>query len=53
MWDFKSLKHELSEAGFVDVARRHIGDDPVFADVEDAGRLVDAVAVGCTKPACC
>src|SRR5438132_916504 len=22
MWDFKSLEHELSEAGFVDVARR-------------------------------
>ena len=50
MWDFKSLEHELSAAGFVEVARRHLGDDPVFADVEDPGRLVDSVAVGCTKP---
>jgi hypothetical protein len=50
MWDFKSLKHELGATGFVDVEKRGFGDNPVFADVEDASRFVDAVAVQCSKP---
>lgn len=50
MWDLKSLMHELSAVGFVKIERRFFGDNPVFADVEEASRFSDAVAVECTKP---
>lgn len=52
MWDFKSLEHELTTVGFMNVRRCRFGDssDPMFALVEDAERFVDAVAVECLKP---
>ncbi|OLD26178.1 MAG: hypothetical protein AUJ04_06485 [Acidobacteria bacterium 13_1_40CM_3_55_6] len=49
MWDFKSLAHELSAAGFANIEKRSFGDEPLFADVEDATRFVNTVAVGCAK----
>jgi len=49
MWDFKSLAHELSAAGFANIEKRSFGDEPLFADVEDASRFVNTVAVGCAK----
>lgn len=52
MWDFKSLAHELEQAGFHAVRRCEAGDcvDPMFADVEDPRRFVNALAVECAKP---
>lgn len=31
LWDWSSLSHELSEAGFVQIARREVGESPVEA----------------------
>ena len=52
MWDYNSLQHELKNAGFVGIRRCAFGDspDPLFQDVEDSGRFVNAVAVECFKP---
>jgi hypothetical protein len=52
MWDYKSLKHELSKAGFIQIRKADFNDsrDPVFADVEDQSRFIDAVAIECMKP---
>lgn len=52
MWDFKALETELHGVGFASVRRCQVGDsaEPRFADVEDPGRFVDAVAVECSKP---
>ncbi len=52
MWDFKSLKHELCNVNFNNIRECSFGDweDPMFKDVEAAGRFVDAVAVECRKP---
>ena len=49
MWDLKSMRQELLTAGFIDIERCRAGDEPIFRDVEDAGRFVDALAVQCRK----
>ncbi|HYO09597.1 MAG TPA: methyltransferase domain-containing protein [Tepidisphaeraceae bacterium] len=53
MWDFKSLSHELRDAGFVDVRRAQLGDsaDPRFRDVEDPGRWNRNLGIECKRPA--
>lgn len=52
MWDYKSFVPELTAAGFTEVRRAKFGDsgDPVFADVEDAGRWVNCLGIECRKP---
>lgn len=44
MWDEPSMIRELETAGFVEVQRCSFGDsdDPMFAQVEDPGRFIDA-----------
>jgi len=49
MWDLKSISQELSAVGFADITRCCFGDEPVFQDVEEEGRFVDALAVQCRK----
>ncbi len=49
MWDLDSIRHELSAAGFAEICKRCFGDEPLFAEVEDESRFVDAVAVQCRK----
>ena len=58
MWDEPSIVKQLELAGFVDIRRCELGDsnDPMFAQVEHAGRFVDAaldlreLAVSARKP---
>ena len=50
MWDLKSIRQELSAVGFTDIRRCCLGDEPVFEDVEQESRFVDALAVQCRKP---
>ena len=50
MWDLQSMRQELLTAGFTDIARCSAGDEPIFRDVEEEGRFVDALAVQCRKP---
>jgi Methyltransferase domain len=52
MWDYKSLQHELDQAGFINIRRCEFGDadDPLFADVEDRDRFINAVAIEARKP---
>jgi hypothetical protein len=51
MWDFKSLRTELQEAGFREVRRAELGDsvDPKFGEVEDAGRWISCLGVECRR----
>ena len=51
MWDFKSLRRELEEAGFVEIRRAAFGDakDAAFADVEDEDRWRDCLGIECRK----
>jgi hypothetical protein len=50
MWDFKSLKHELEQAGFINIRECRYGDTPVFAGIEDPIRYeYNALAVECVK----
>lgn len=52
MWDFKSLKRELTAAGFIEIRKCVPGDslDPNFKHVENAERFIDAVAIECRRP---
>ena len=52
MWDYMSLQHELVIAGFFNIRPCVFGDafDPLFNDVEEASRFVDAVAIEARKP---
>jgi len=52
MWDYKSIKLELENAGFVGVRRASFGDssDPVFNIVEEEGRWANCLGVECRKP---
>jgi len=52
MWDYKSIKPELEDAGFVEVRRATIGDssDPIFGTVEELGRWENCLGVECRKP---
>jgi hypothetical protein len=49
MWDFKSLRRELENAGFLDIRMAQFGDseDPLFAAVEEKSRWEDAVGIQC------
>lgn len=49
MWDLNSIRQELSAAGFTEIERCNFGDEPVFAEVEDESRFVDALAVQCQR----
>jgi hypothetical protein len=51
MWDYKSLEHELKQAGFRNVRRAAFGDaqDPRFCDVEDKGRFDGCLAIECKR----
>lgn len=51
MWDFKSLRSELSAAGFSDIRRAVFGDgeDPLFAEVEEAARWENCLGIECRK----
>ena len=52
MWDYNSLQNELRVAGFVDIRPCAFGDasDPLFNEVEESSRFVDAVAIEARKP---
>ncbi len=51
MWDEKNMAVELAAAGFVDIRRAQMGDnpDPAFADVEDAGRWENCLGMECKR----
>jgi hypothetical protein len=51
MWDFKSLGHELEQAGFRQIRRACYGDagDDRFHEVEDRGRFEGCLAIECTR----
>jgi predicted SAM-dependent methyltransferase len=52
MWDYKAIKSELEDTGFVEVRRASFGDssDPAFRTVEDSGRWENCLGVECRKP---
>lgn len=51
MWDFKSLKQALEEAGFVNIRRAVFGDskDPMFNTVEEKVRWDGCLGFECEK----
>jgi predicted SAM-dependent methyltransferase len=51
MWDYKSIKVELENAGFVDIRNASFGDsvDPMFQTVEERGRWENCLGVECQK----
>lgn len=52
MWDYKSLAHELRNAGFVDIRRARFGDNdnPALVEIEDETRWHDCLGIECRKP---
>jgi len=52
MWDFKSLRQELQNAGFESIRRASYGDseDQQFNLVEDEGRWERCLGVECKRP---
>ncbi|MDL5052271.1 methyltransferase domain-containing protein [Oscillatoria laete-virens NRMC-F 0139] len=53
MWDYNSMKLELEKIGFTNIRRANFNDseDPMFKNVEDERRFIEAVAIQCQKPA--
>lgn len=51
MWDYPSLEHELSDAGFVEIRRCFLNDssDKAFLEVEEESRFIDSVGMECRK----
>jgi len=51
MWDYKSIKEELKNVGFIEVRRAHFGDssDPMFKELEDKSRWDNCLGVECRK----
>jgi len=51
MWDYKSIKSELEESGFVNIRRASYGDsvDPLFKIVEEKSRWENCLGVECRK----
>jgi hypothetical protein len=49
MWDFPSMRAELTAAGFTRIREARLGDseEPGFAAVEEPARWIDAVAIQC------
>ncbi|MEQ8879856.1 MAG: methyltransferase domain-containing protein [Cyclobacteriaceae bacterium] len=52
MWDYKSMKKELEDAGFVDVRRAEFNDSaiPDFKEVEELRRWENELGVECRRP---
>lgn len=52
MWDWKALKQELEQAGFIGVRRASLGDaaDPLFGLVEDQDRWDGCLGIECRRP---
>ena len=52
MWDYKSLKMELQNSGFVLIRRADFGDsvDVMFNEVEEKSRWDNNLGVECKKP---
>ncbi len=52
MWDYKALKQELEQAGFVDIRRAQFGDSPdeMFKQVEGEHRWKNCLGIDCKKP---
>jgi hypothetical protein len=50
--DFKGLKYELNQVGFVRVRKASFGDsdDPILRGIESESRYEAAVAVECRRP---
>jgi hypothetical protein len=51
MWDYPAIAVELTDAGFRNIRRAAFGDaaDPLFADVEEAGRWENCLGVECIR----
>jgi predicted SAM-dependent methyltransferase len=51
MWDYKSIAHELANAGFINIRKASFGDaeDTIFNQVEDESRWQDCLGVECYK----
>ena len=51
MWDYRSIRKELADAGFVEIRRAKFGDspDPMFREVEEVGRWENCLGVECRK----
>lgn len=51
MWDFKSIKYELAQAGFKNIRECKFGDsaDPQFSLAEEENRFWSAAAFECEK----
>jgi SAM-dependent methyltransferase len=51
MWDYPAIATELEQAGFRDIRRASFGDarDPLFHDVEEAGRWENCLGVECLR----
>jgi SAM-dependent methyltransferase len=51
MWDYPSLARELAQLGFTSIRRASFNDaaDPMFADVEEASRFENCLAIECRK----
>jgi SAM-dependent methyltransferase len=51
-WDYKSMAHELRQAGFAEIRRAVLGDSTElrFRDVEDAIRWNGCLGIECRRP---
>lgn len=51
MWDYKSIKMELVNAGFCAIRRYHFRDiaAAAFDEIESSERFLDALAIECTR----
>jgi predicted SAM-dependent methyltransferase len=51
MWDYHSMKKELTNAGFAEVRRAYYGDSsvPDFREIEDEGRWTGCLGIECRK----
>lgn len=51
MWDFKSLRYELEQAGFANIQRCEFGksSNPKFLEIESFDRSIDSVIIECEK----
>lgn len=51
MWDYKSLKSELVDAGFMAIRRARFldGSEPMFKKVEERGRWENCLGIECKK----
>jgi predicted SAM-dependent methyltransferase len=52
MWDYKAMRRELAQTGFVAIRRAEFGDssDPKFNEVEDRTRWDNCLGVECQSP---